>query len=126
MVVEPSQPLDVLIIEDDPDIQALLQHYLTQLGCDVAVASTGHEGLLLAMSLVPEVVFVDVMLPDMLGNDVIDALRTEMRSAGCQIIVLSALEPDLHGARADIVMTKPFTRDDLMSALNRLSWERFP
>jgi CheY-like chemotaxis protein len=119
--VEGQLPLDVLVIEDDPDIQAFMEHCLTQLGCEVTVASTGHEGLDLAQALVPEVVFVDVMLPDMLGNDVIDGLRNALRSAGCQIVVVSALDPDLHGAQADVVLTKPVTRADIAAALSRLS-----
>lgn len=113
--------LDVLVIEDDPDIQAFLEHCLIQLGCDVTVASTGHEGLEIAQALVPEVAFVDVMLPDMLGNDVIDGLRAALRSAGCQIVVVSALDPELHGIQADVVITKPFTRADIATALERLS-----
>src|SRR5437588_8859486 len=110
-----EEPLvrEVLVIEDDPDIQALLQHFLTQLRCDVSVAGTGYEGLDLARALVPEIVFVDVMLPDMLGNDVIDHLRADIRSGGCQIVVVSALERELHGAYCDAAISKPFTREEV-------------
>jgi CheY-like chemotaxis protein len=107
------------VVEDDPDIQALFQHHLERLGCDATLVSTGREALAVARLLAPDLVFVDMMLPDMLGNDVVERLRADPLTADCRIVVASALDPELHGLDADEQLPKPFTRHDLEAVLNR-------
>jgi CheY-like chemotaxis protein len=123
--VEDQSLLRVLVIEDDPDLRLLFKQYLMRLGCQISFAATGAEALELAVEVVPDVSFVDMMLPDMLGTTVIEQLRADPRTANCRFIVASGLDPELHGVRADGLLYKPFSLEQVISVLANLP-ERVP
>lgn len=111
----------VLVIEDDGDVQQLLGSHLRRLGCEVVMASTGEQGVALAVAAPPDVVVVDVMLPGMDGRAVVRALRTDPATSGARIVVTTVLDPDdLPELRAYPLLRKPFSRQDVYRVLASL------
>lgn len=109
----------LLAIEDDPKIQRFLIAALEANGYTLDVAATGDEGLRAATMRVPDIVIVDLGLPDMSGLDVIKRLREWYSKP---IIVLSARsqESDKVAALdlgADDYLTKPFGIGELLARL---------
>jgi len=110
---------EVLIVEDEANVASLLSEYLKQQGYMVAVAKTvsmAREGL---YEMSPDIVFLDVHLPDGLGLDLIPFLRS---NHDCRIIVMSADEHYMHKAvrgkvRADVFLPKPFKVESVRKTL---------
>jgi CheY-like chemotaxis protein len=90
----------ILVVEDQADIQMTLRLSLEVDGYDVAVASNGPEALRAIERSIPDVVLLDITLPEMSGWDLLTTLRAEKRFASLPIIVLSALPPDHVSQRA--------------------------
>ncbi len=115
-----SEPrCSLLLIEDDPQIQRFLATALEANGFALLVASTGAEGLQLAAMRQPEIVIVDLGLPDMSGLEVIRRLREWYQRP---VIVLSARsqESDKVAALdigADDYVSKPFGIGELLARL---------
>jgi two-component system KDP operon response regulator KdpE len=111
--------VNLLAIEDDPQIQRFLLAALEAHGYALEIAATGNEGLRLATLQQPDIVIVDLGLPDISGLDVISRLR-EWYSR--PIVVLSARnrESDKVAALdlgADDYLTKPFGIGELLARL---------
>jgi DNA-binding response OmpR family regulator len=105
----------VLIIEDDPRIRPLLMRSLGELGYAVASASTGMAGLAMAVDTRPDLVILDLGLPDVDGTQVLAMLRAV---SDVPVIVASARDddPSLIGcldAGADDYVVKPYTAAQL-------------
>ncbi|QJE01677.1 response regulator [Massilia forsythiae] len=79
----------VLIIDDNADAADLLSMFVSAHGHDTAVANSGREGLELAVSFRPEVVFLDLGMPHMSGYEVAPALRALPGLAGVYISALT-------------------------------------
>jgi len=114
-----TTPLRLLAIEDDPQIQRFLAAALEAHGHALEIAGSGSEGLRLATLHLPDVVIVDLGLPDMSGLDVIARLREWFKRP---ILVLSARshENDKVAALdlgADDYLTKPFGIGELLARL---------
>jgi two-component system KDP operon response regulator KdpE len=109
----------ILLIEDDPHIRRFLRASLLTQGYDLLEAETGREGLALAASRVPDVVLLDLGLPDMEGMEVIHKLRTW---SSVPIIILSARGQERDkvanlDAGADDYLTKPFGVGELLARM---------
>jgi len=109
----------ILLIEDDARIRRFLRASLVTQGFDLLEAGTGREGLALAASRVPEVVLLDLGLPDMEGMEVIHQLRTW---SNVPIIILSARGQERDkvanlDAGADDYLTKPFGVGELLARI---------
>jgi two-component system KDP operon response regulator KdpE len=109
----------ILLIEDDDRIRRFLRASLVTQGFDLLEAGTGREGLALAASQVPDVVLLDLGLPDMEGIEVIQQLRTW---SSVPIIVLSARGQERDkvanlDAGADDYLTKPFGVGELLARM---------
>ena len=122
----PAGPL-VLIVEDEPQVRRFLRTSLPAAGFRWIEAATGAEALLLAEQYVPDLVLLDLGLPDMDGREVALALR---KWSAAPILVLSARgqerqKVELLDAGADDYLTKPFGFDELVarmrSALRRVA-----
>ena len=114
----------ILVIEDDASIRLGLSDTLRAKGYEVTVATKGEEGLELAESVVPDLIVLDIMLPDTTGFEVCRRLK-DARSpvADTPVIILSARGAELDRVRglelgADDYVTKPFS---LMELLARIS-----
>jgi two-component system KDP operon response regulator KdpE len=109
----------ILLIEDDQSIRRFLRASLVTQGYDLLEAETGREGLALAASRVPDVILLDLGLPDMEGMEVIQQLRTW---SNVPIIILSARGQERDkvanlDAGADDYLTKPFGVGELLARM---------
>lgn len=102
----------VLIIEDDPDIQELLQIHLKDLNCEVVTAFDGESGLQHAFGKTYDLIILDLMLPKMDGLDVCKELRAH--KINTPILMLTARSEEIDKVLgletgADDYLTKPFS-----------------
>ncbi len=109
----------VLVIEDDPTLARALLINLRARGFDAHTAATGGDGLSVLRSVLPDVVLLDLGLPDMDGADVLAAVR---RWNQVPVVVLSARADStekikLLGLGADDYVTKPFGIDELVARI---------
>lgn len=121
-----SKGMKVLVIDDELQMRKLLEMALTSYGYTAHLAATGQEGLMLAVSMHPDLVIVDLGLPDMDGKDVVTRLR---EWSSVPIIVLTAREQEQEKIAAldkgaDDYVTKPFSMGELMARM-RVCLRRF-
>ena len=103
---------NVLIIEDDPEIVQLLEIHLQDLGCSTLTANQGDTGLRMAVEHEPDLVILDVMLPEMDGIEVCQKIRAN--NVNSPIMMLTARSEEIDKVLglevgADDYLTKPFS-----------------
>lgn len=118
-------PETVLIVEDEPDVAALLRYNLNRAGFTVTIAENGLEGLEKARSGRPDLIILDLMLPEMPGEKVCRALKEDASTATIPIIMLTAkAEPENRIAGfelgADDYVAKPFSPKELVLRVKAL------
>ncbi|CAN5375169.1 response regulator transcription factor [soil metagenome] len=120
----------VLVVDDEPDIVALVAYHLAKAGYRVSTAANGSEAVEVAQRERPTLVVLDLMLPGMSGYDVLQQLRADDRTRSVGVLLLTARreEPDrIRGLSlgADDYLTKPFSPQELVlrvgAILRRLS-----
>ncbi|HXX65860.1 MAG TPA: response regulator [Polyangiaceae bacterium] len=109
----------VLVIEDEADLREVLQYNLAQAGHRPFAAATGEAGLKLAHEVHPEVVLLDLMLPDVSGTTVAKVLRREPETQLVPIIMVTAKGEEIDRIvgfeiGADDYVVKPFSVRELM------------
>jgi two-component system, OmpR family, phosphate regulon response regulator PhoB len=109
----------VLIIEDEDDIRSVLEYNLTEKGHKTLASGSGTEGLKLAREHKPELVLLDLMLPDLHGTEVCRAIRADKTLEGTKIIFLTAKGEEIDRVvgfelGADDYVVKPFSVRELM------------
>ena len=115
-------PNTILIVEDEPNLLAALQYNLKQEGYTALTATDGEVGLRMAMSLSPDLVILDVMLPRLDGFEVCRLLR---RESGVPILMLTARGEEVDRVvglelGADDYVTKPFSMRELLARVRNL------
>jgi PleD family two-component response regulator len=108
----------ILVVEDDPDISNMLRIYFASQGYEVTVAGRGMEALEQTRKQLPNVIVLDIMLPDIDGYEVCAKLRSALRTSHVPIIFLT--QKDERSDRiaglelgADDYITKPFDIEEL-------------
>ena len=106
--------LTILIVEDEPNIVELVRMTLEDDRVRVVAAGDGQTALAQASAVGPDLVLLDVNLPDMSGLEVCEQLRASSRSADTKIVMLTAAAQESDEARglaagADEYLTKPFS-----------------
>jgi CheY-like chemotaxis protein len=111
----------VLVIDDDPAPRERLQRYLTQEGYTVRTAASGPEGLLLARTLHPAAITLDVMMPEMDGWSVLKALKADAELRNIPVIMLTMVDDPERGFAlgAAEYATKPVDRQRLSATVRR-------
>lgn len=109
----------ILVVDDEPDIVALVVYHLAKAGYRVSSAASGPDALALAKRDRPALVVLDLMLPGMSGFDVLAKLRDDEGTAKMGVLMLTARkeEPDrIRGLElgADDYLTKPFSPQELV------------
>ena len=109
----------VLVVDDEPDIVALVAYHLAKSGYRVSTASNGQDALTLARQERPSLVVLDLMLPGLSGFDVLEQLRSDDSTRDVAVLMLTARreEPDrIRGLSlgADDYLTKPFSPQELV------------
>lgn len=121
----PAAAPTVLVVEDDPVILRLLEVNFDLEGFGVLLAHDGAEGLEIARARRPDIIVSDIMMPQMSGIEMVEALKADKATAKIPVILLSAKAQagDLKAgteAGADEYVTKPFEPLDLIDRVNAL------
>ncbi|MHB8487589.1 MAG: response regulator transcription factor [Candidatus Dormibacteria bacterium] len=112
----------VVVIDDDPSVQEVVRAYLERDGYIVYVAGTGAEGLAIAERVGPELIVLDLMLPDRTGEDVAGEIR---RRSDVPILMLTAKASEDERVAglalgADDYLTKPFSPRELVARVRAI------
>ena len=122
-----TSPARVLVADDEEDIRLLVTLAVRRAGCSVVAAvADGEQALISARAERPDLVVLDVSMPEATGLEVCAALRADPDTAGCRVLLLSAgASPDdvARGlaAGADAYLPKPFTVAGLVDQVRRLT-----
>ena len=113
-------------IEDDPEMIELVKLILTRKGYNVTGATNGPEGLEAVKQVKPDLVLLDLMMPDMDGWEVFQRIRGNDQTKDVPVIVVTAKAQSidkvlgLHIAKVDDYITKPFGPSELLSSVLRV------
>jgi CheY-like chemotaxis protein len=122
----PGEPLRVLLIDDDPNNLDYLEAVLQPAGMAVTRASGGKEGIDTARAQLPDLVLLDLMMPEVTGFDVVEALRENESTRAIPIMVLTAKEltdedkHQLNGFVAGVFERKSMAGAELIGWLHQL------
>ena len=115
----------ILIVDDEEDVLELAQYNLEQSGYHVETAASGEQALTYSKKKTPDLIILDLMLPGIDGLEVCKQLKSDVKTEGVPIIMLTA-----KGEEADIVtglelgaddyVTKPFSPKVLVARIRRL------
>lgn len=116
----------VLCIEDEYEMSQLMDMILTRHGHDVKLAATGREGLALIEQVKPEIILLDLMMPDLDGWEVYQSLKAQPATARIPVIIVSARAHAsektmaLKVAKVDDYIVKPFNPTQLLETIARV------
>jgi PleD family two-component response regulator len=120
----------ILVVDDEPPIREILKFQLENAGYDVRCAKDGGEGLHMVESDPPDLVLLDLMMPEMDGYEVCRRMKSDYAARHIPIIILTArseLEEKLKGLEngANDYVTKPFSMSELLVRVkNVLQWSQ--
>lgn len=115
----------VLVVEDDPDIADLIRRYLQKNGFEVEVRGAGREALAVIASNPPDLLVLDLMLPQVSGLDICRAVRSDEKTAAIPIIMVTARADESERIAgldlgADDYLAKPFSPGELVARVRAL------
>jgi two-component system response regulator VicR len=116
----------VVCIEDEPEMIDLVQLILGRKGFDLIGAVGGREGLETVRRLKPDLVLLDLMMPDMDGWEVYQQMKADDELKDIPVIVVTAKAQSidkvlgLHIAKVDDYVTKPFGPQELLQSVNKV------
>ena len=113
----------ILIIEDEPDIQDLLEFHLKKEGYNVLTSSDGEIGLKIARKQDPNLILLDLLLPGIKGLDVCRILKSDVNTSKINIIMVTALGQEENIVKgletgADDYVSKPFNMSILLARVS--------
>ena len=120
----------VVYIEDEPEMIDLVRLILKRKQYEVIGASGGREGLDAVRKTVPDVILLDLMMPDMDGWEVYQQLKADEATRSIPVIVITAKAQridkvlGLHIAKVDDYISKPFSPMELIESLQKVFEER--
>ncbi len=108
----------ILVVDDEPDITALVAYHLAKAGFRVSTAANGTDALKAAQEERPDIVILDLMLPGVSGYDILAELRKREETREVGVILLTARREEQDRIRglalgADDYLTKPFSPQEL-------------
>jgi class 3 adenylate cyclase len=118
-------PFRVLVVDDDPDMAALLARMLTKEGMSVDTQFDGDAALAHALASNPDLILLDVMLPGLSGFEICERLKADDATALIPIVLVTALEDTPSRVRgivagADDFLSKPVKNEELIARVNSL------
>ena len=121
----------LLIVDDEPNIVAALEYLLQRSGYEVRSAPNGEEALRQLESFGPDLVLLDVMMPQRSGYDVCQRIRERPEWNRIRILMLSARGRDAEVNKglslgADLYITKPFSNAELVARIGELLGDKEP
>ncbi len=122
---EMQMPKKILIVDDEPNIVVPLEFLMKQSGYEVMIARNGKEVLESVVKSRPDLVLLDIMLPDITGFEVCHTLRTAYDMQDMKIILLTAKSRDSDIEKgmamgADAYIIKPFSTKELVKKINEM------
>lgn len=121
-----SKSMTVLVVDDDEKAVKYMSSVLENAGFDVLMAYSGKAGINLAINNKPDLMILDLMMPEVSGFDVVEKLRTHPTAKGIPIIICSAkdITPEdkkvLNGHILAIVQKSSHTKEDLLSTIKKI------
>lgn len=112
----------ILIVDDNPGASDLLQRFLTGLTYRVITATSGADGLRLAEELRPDVILLDLMMPEMDGWELLQRLRVDPNTSAIPVVICSVIQdPELaYSLGASLFVSKPVHKDRILAVLKEL------
>ena len=115
----------VLVVDDDPDIVEILSYNLSRAGYDIKTASNGREAIKKAKLFIPQIILLDVMMPEMDGIEACSKIKTISSLDNTRIIFLSARSEDFtqiaaFDAGADDYISKPVKPKILLKKIDSI------
>jgi len=115
----------ILVAEDDPDIGALIGHYLRKAGFDTSVLVSGRDVMPELRRELPDLIILDLMMPGMSGLELCRAIRADASMAAVPIIMLTAKSEETDRivgleVGADDYITKPFSPNEVVARVRAL------
>jgi two-component system response regulator VicR len=120
----------IVYIEDDPEMLDLVELILNRHGFDVHGAHGGREGIDLVHQEHPDLILLDLMMPDLDGWDVYQQLKAEPDTKEVPVIVITAKTQSidkvlgLHIAKVDDYISKPFRPQELLDSIEKVLTEK--
>jgi CheY-like chemotaxis protein len=118
--------MNILIVEDHPACRDLLAFLLRSMGHETVEVENGDKAIALAATLQPELIFIDLSLPDINGVEVTTALKRNTDTSHIPIVVISALPATIWGTKAkragaSAYLTKPASALELRQTIEKLT-----
>ena len=116
----------VVCVEDEPEMLDLFELILTRKGYEVFAARGGRQGLDTIREKQPDLVLLDLMMPDVDGWDVYQQIKGDKATSSIPVIVVTAKAQNidkvlgLHIAKVDDYISKPFSPQELLNAIERV------
>jgi CheY-like chemotaxis protein len=116
----------ILCVEDEPEMIDLIRLILGRRGFEVKGAAGGREGLKMIRQEMPDLVLLDLMMPDMDGWEVYQQMKADDKTKSIPVIVVTAKAQSidrvlgLHIAKVDDYIAKPFSPQDLMNSVEKV------
>lgn len=115
----------ILIVDDDPNILLSVEFLLVKNGYNVLVARNGMEAMEIIQETIPDIVLLDIMMPDVDGYVICEYIKKNERTKNTKVIFLSAKskESDIdfgYEIGADLYMIKPFSTRTLLEKITEL------
>jgi two-component system, OmpR family, response regulator VicR len=116
----------IICIEDEPEMIDLIQLILNRRGFKVIGAAGGKEGLQMVRDLHPDLVLLDLMMPDMDGWEVYQQMKADETARGIPVIIVTAKAQNidkvlgLHIAKVDDYIAKPFSPQELIDSVEKI------
>jgi two-component system, OmpR family, alkaline phosphatase synthesis response regulator PhoP len=115
----------VLVLDDEPNIVMSLEFLMRRAGFEVAVARNGREALEALEGVPPDLLLLDVMMPEFDGYEVCERIRARPEWNATKIVMLTARGREVERERglalgADAYVTKPFSTRDLVDQVKRM------
>ncbi|MBI3811310.1 MAG: response regulator [Nitrospirae bacterium] len=115
----------ILIADDESSLRFLLRMTLEGNGFDILEAADGKQALALAQKQIPDLIILDVVMPDLYGSEVCERLRKQTKTARIPVIIITANsnlynEEQAKESGADYYMTKPFSPLKLRNLVHQI------
>ncbi len=116
----------ILCIEDEPEMIDLIRLILGRRGFEVHGATGGVEGTRLVREMIPDLVLLDLMMPDMDGWEVYQQMKADTATRNIPVIIVTAKAQNidkvlgLHIAKVDDYIAKPFGPQELMDSVEKV------
>jgi CheY-like chemotaxis protein len=112
----------ILVVDDEVNVRLFIKHELLARGHNVIEASGGKEAVALARKHHPDLITLDIMMPDLDGFDVTAVLKTDLETKNIPILIVSVVEDMQKAYRlgANDYITKPISLESLLQKVNRL------